>query len=103
MKLEVDPQSQLGRFLTRFGLPLESQGQQAATRFEQTVATVTGREAADTPLAVQLAATAINLAATLPAISNARDRIAHPFHLESITVVADPSNGLYGLSVSGRF
>jgi hypothetical protein len=105
--LDTKPTDPLGRLLTRFGLPLQSAGEQATQRFQQLVSMMPGRDAQDTPLALSLVNLGVNLLATTPPIRAQRERLGRlgigPLRVDSIAVVANPANNTYGGTIQFKF
>lgn len=100
--LEVEPQSQLGQTLTRFGVPLQSPGAAGAQRFGQLVSMFSGQEAEGTPLSLQLTNLGVNLIGALPPVAAAREQLQRALRVNTITVVANPVENTYGLKVEFR-
>lgn len=93
--LDVEPLSQMGQFLTRWSLPLQTPAVESMQRTSQILAVLTGHAVEDTPLGLRLLNAGVNILTTRGPASTFLQRM----HLRDVTLVVNPSSGTYGLSV----
>ncbi len=86
-EMEADEDSPLGQAL------------ESEERTEQILSTLSGEEAEETPLGVNLLTAAVNLLAATPQGRALRDRLG----LTNVTVVANPAEGTFGVIVEYEF
>src|SRR5439155_22883433 len=94
--IKTEPTSAEGRRRIDLGLPLESGAEQAQTRGELLHTIISGKDAEDTPLGLQLLNAGVNVGAALLGRTPGGNALMERLFLDKLTFVINPATGTYG-------